>query len=504
MKDFSILGMKMEEVPETVPEYFADLNLDYLIREFARADSEEAAEYYYRMPADRETVLYRMAVMKELEEGEMEERLRAFSRRIHQAIEHSRHSREAGQSMSRAHWHLLAAHEYFTAVEEWKEYLEEKNPSSQGWKDFLTMCREITGERKYRENYERLRMVYEKMSNLRYSIRIEGDHISILPRVLQEDYVGELRQRFPESIDMPDRLYTLLPGSQESSALEQRIFQYIRKKNPEPFEEMERLLAECPEFYSGEIMKFHREIAFYLSFQNFRHYMEERGHCFCYPAFVEGEMTVTGGYDLALAFKNLEEGKKTVGNDYYFQEQEQFLVVTGPNQGGKTTFGRAAGQLVYFSRMGLPVPAEHARLPYFEGMVTHFSVEESMESGRGKLKEELVRLAPIMHSRQRNVFVVINELFTSAAAYDAYQMGRRVMEHFLGHGCYGIYVTHIEELAEETEQIVSMTAALEGGDSPVRTYKIFRQPAGGGGYVETIVEQYGLTYENIMRRLAHD
>ena len=214
-------------------------------------------------------------------------------------------------------------------------------------------------------------------------------------------------------------------------------------------------------------------------------------------------MNVQGGYDLALAYKNQMEGKRTVPNDYHFKGQERFFVVTGPNQGGKTTFGRSVGQLIYFANMGFPVPAQQARLPYFPGIVTHFSVEESMESGRGKLKEELVRLAPIMQGEQHRLFVIINELFTSAATYDAAQMGRRVIDHFLEQDCYGIYVTHIDELAGERESVVSLVASLEGGKEHRRTFKLVRQPSTGKGYVETIVDQFGLSYEEIRRRLAH-
>ena len=126
-----------------------------------------------------------------------------------------------------------------------------------------------------------------------------------------------------------------------------------------------------------------------------------------------------------------------------------------------------------------------------------------MESGRGKLKEELVRLAPIMQGKQKGAFVIINELFTSAATYDAYQMGQRVLEHFLDQDCYGIYVTHIEEMAKEREKIVSLVAALAEGEGYVRTYKILRSPAVGKGYVETIVDQFGLTYEEIVRRVRN-
>ena len=127
-------------------------------------------------------------------------------------------------------------------------------------------------------------------------------------------------------------------------------------------------------------------------------------------------------------------------------------------------------------------------------------MKSCMESGRGKLKEELARLAPMMAEEKSKQFVIINELFTSAATFDATKMGQLVMDHFLEHQCYGIYVTHVDELAKESNHVVSMVAALH---ETHRSYKIYRQPAEGRGHVDTIVEQYGLGYDTIMRRLSH-
>jgi DNA mismatch repair ATPase MutS len=88
--------------------------------------------------------------------------------------------------------------------------------------------------------------------------------------------------------------------------------------------------------------------------------------------------------------------------------------------------------------MGLDVPAKNAKVTYFPDLQTHFSVEESVETGFGKLKEELTRLAPMMYENKRGTFVVINELFTTAASYDALIMGKRGLKHFVELGCMGI------------------------------------------------------------------
>ena len=63
-------------------------------------------------------------------------------------------------------------------------------------------------------------------------------------------------------------------------------------------------------------------------------------------------------------------------NDYRRTKAEKILVVSGPNQGGKTTFARAMGQLHYLAELGLPVPARQALVLHVNGISTHFERQE--------------------------------------------------------------------------------------------------------------------------------
>jgi hypothetical protein len=99
-------------------------------------------------------------------------------------------------------------------------------------------------------------------------------------------------------------------------------------------------------------------------------------------------------------------------------------------------------------------------------------------------------------------FVVINELFTTAATYDAYLMGKRVIDYFLDMNCYGVYVTHISDLAKESERVASLTAGLCERDFRTRTFRIERNTAGGVGYANTLVEKYRLSYQDVKGELA--
>ena len=213
----------------------------------------------------------------------------------------------------------------------------------------------------------------------------------------------------------------------------------------------------------------------------------------------DSAMQACGLYDLALACA----GKDMVANDTILYPEEKFFILTGPNQGGKTTFARSLGQLVYFAKMGLDVPASSAKMYRFTDILTHFCVEESVETGRGKLREELERLANIMAASLEEgafVFVVINELFTTAANYDACIMGKRVLDHFLAKGSRGIYVTHLSELAGEDPQLVSLRAMLD--ENGMRTFRIDRSRKDAPADAGSLVGKHGLTYGQLKERLA--
>jgi DNA mismatch repair ATPase MutS len=188
------------------------------------------------------------------------------------------------------------------------------------------------------------------------------------------------------------------------------------------------------------------ELAFYLGCINLRTRLVEKGEPICFPVPLAADrhcMTAEGLYDVCLA---LRLKKRTVGNTVH-ADGMSLVMITGANQGGKSTFLRSMGLAHLMMQSGMFVAASSFSANVCSGIFTHFKREEDPSMKSGKLDEELSRMSEIAEGIMPNCLLLCNESFASTNEREGSEIARQVIRAMVESGVKVLFVTHLYDLA---------------------------------------------------------
>jgi hypothetical protein len=199
------------------------------------------------------------------------------------------------------------------------------------------------------------------------------------------------------------------------------------------------------------------ELGFYVGCINLHERLANLGEPVCIPALAPAEKRVLscrGLYDASLA---LTAGGSVVGNDID-GDGKALIMITGANQGGKSTFLRSLGLAQLMMQSGMFVPAAAYRSSLCNGLFTHFKREEDPGMRSGKLDEELARASEIVDRVAANSLILFNESFAATNEREGSEIARQIMTALLDNGIRIACVTHLYELAHDFFQRHTGTA----------------------------------------------
>ncbi len=216
-------------------------------------------------------------------------------------------------------------------------------------------------------------------------------------------------------------------------------------------------------------------------------------------------------YNPVVALK-LADGEEMVANDVSFNENDAFIyVLTGPNRGGKSVITCALGLSLAMMQLGMFVPAKNAAISPADAIYTHFPTGADDTIDKGRLGEECARLGEIFDSVTDLSLVLLDESFSSTGSYEGSYIAAEVLSGLSMVGCRSLFATHLHELASEIDRIneqsmanggVRIDTLVAGIEEGQRSFKIFRAKPDGKSYARDIALRYGLTYENILKKIG--
>lgn len=502
-KDYD--GLAKRGSPE-VPAFFADLNLDQIVDAVTAGREEYDLKPFFHEPLITvDAIQYRQEIYRDLEHDGLFAHLKSFAQQMRAMRDHLVQKDKRYYKYEKARWFLDAVGIYCGAVRGLARHLAEADLKSRGLRAFRDYAESLVGSAGFLSLAEETEALQADLAAVMFGIRIKGSTVTVLHDDSGADYSADVELSFEKFKQGSAKDYRVgFPERPELNHVEAQILDCVAKLFPEIFARLDRYCARQTGYLDGTIGAFDREIQFFLAWLDFASRVRGAGLAFCYPQVSDRSKEVHSqdGFDLALAWKRIHDGAPVVCNDFHLSGRERVIVVTGPNQGGKTTFARAFGQLHYLAALGCPVPGRAAQLFLCDRIFTHFEREENIEDLRGKLQDDLVRIHDILDRATSNSLIIINEIFTSTTFYDALFLCRKVMERILQQDSLCVCVTFIDELASLSGKTVSMVSTVDPGNPAVRTFKIVRKTADGRSYALSIAEKYRLTHDWLRERIG--
>ena len=401
-------------------------------------------------------------------------------------------------------WFLDAAEIYCQAVRALAAALAAGEVTSRGFDGFRRYVAGYAGSEHFTSLAAQTQALKEALGRVRYAVRIHGARVTVSRYEGEPDYGAEVEEAFTKFRQGAVKSYLVdLPEYADMDHVEAQVLGLVARLYPDEFGTLDGYCARHRDYLDPVIGRFDREVQFYLAYLELTGRFRAAGLPFCYPdvSASSKQIAAEDSFDIALANKLVPGGGTVVTNDFHLTGPERMFVVSGPNNGGKTTFARTVGQLHYLASLGLTVPGRSARLFLPDRIYTHFEKEEDIETLRSKFEDELVRVHGILQQATGDSVIVMNESFNSTTLDDALFVGTEVMRRILGLGCLGVYVTFVDEIASLSEATVSMVSQIVPDNPAERTFKVVRRPADGLAYAWAIAEKYGLTYERLLERI---
>jgi DNA mismatch repair ATPase MutS len=224
------------------------------------------------------------------------------------------------------------------------------------------------------------------------------------------------------------------------------------------------------------------ELGFYLGCLNLRDRLTATDAPVCFPVPGSPVLDPTGCpslsacylYDASLA---LSLRDRAVGNDVD-AGGKQLIMVTGANQGGKSTFLRSTGQAQLMMQAGMFVAAQSYAASLSTGIFTHFKREEDAAMEMGKLDEELDRMSRITGQLGPGCLLLCNESFASTNEREGSEIARQVIRALTEARIRVIFVTHLYDLAGRWYARHDPAALFLRAERQPDGHRTFRVPPG--------------------------
>lgn len=498
------------------------------------------------MVLDDKIIKYRQDVLKDfMEHPEIEQ---AFDSTLLPLITRLREMRKANishdDSSRKTAWRIEMLKMYMQCVDMLYELIctKENDYKSEGMCKLRTMLSSIYNSEGYKDLKNILPDLYDKLQtmksvtigiNLNNELRpVEAVLLSIEEKPFkQKGLVTSILglHKNDENYFGIGSFYSILKENKANS-LDQGIMRDLEAVMKDSFKHLAEVLTRFEWIETEFLFELLPEVYYYIGGTRLAYKLKNAGLPVCFPQPApkdERIFKVNDMYDASFAFRIMSDigldrlENIVVGNDAEMSDKAgRIFVLTGANQGGKTTFTRALGICQLLFQAGFPIPGTSGRISPVDNIYTHFPELEKNSISEGRLGEECIRLETILPRLTKYSMILMNESLSSTSHQECLFIAEEIMRYLRKVGARCVFATHIHELAENIPELnkepalsdmVSLVAGVdEGTDFEVlteegrkthqgskRTYKIRPMPPQGKSFALDIARSYGISFKQL-------
>ncbi len=253
--------------------------------------------------------------------------------------------------------------------------------------------------------------------------------------------------------ELKEKEEAILKAQDRAIRMEQELYQLLLedlKQYLAPLHDLAKTLASIDALYALSV----------VSYSN--HYVR--------PTFHEGaSITLVEARHPIL--DEMMKQKTYVANSLIMNEDDQILMITGPNMGGKSTYMRQTALLVLLAQIGCYVPAKKASMPIFDKIFTRIGASDDIMSGQSTFMVEMIEANYALQNAGDRSLILFDEIGRGTSTYDGMSLAQAMLEYIHDHtNAKTLFSTHYHELtilADQHEGIKNMHVEVKEEDDHV-------------------------------------